>query len=183
MNYVVDISVTGLNETQKYLNRFKKLITDKAFRQFIADKCEKELLNICLLNLNIDEEQVKKSNYMNSMHTEIDKDYIYIYNDSEIDISKKNMDEVTKSKYPAKLSLAKIIEYGIGYTGWVNPLPYAPDWEYDVNNHGYKGWYYKDDAGNIHWTNGFEGKLIFYKLKEYVEQNIAEWVYEYIDKI
>ena len=186
MNYVVDMSVTGLDETQKYLNRFKKLITDKAFRQFIADKCEKELYNICLLNLNIDEEQVKNSNYMNSMHTEIDKDYIYIYNDSEIDVQNKPyMEETTKANYPAKLSLAKIVEYGIGYTGQLRTpnVIELEDWEYDVNNHGYKGWYYKDSNGNKCWTNGFQGRLIFYKLKEYIEQNIAEWVYEYIDKI
>ena len=185
MNYVVDISITGLDETQKYFDRYKRLIKDRAFRQFIADKCEKELYNICLLNLNIDEEQVKDSNYMSSMHTEIDKDYIYIYNDSEIDVQNKPyMKETTKEKYPAKLSLAKIVEYDIGYVGKQTPnVMELENWEYDIEGHGTKGWYYRDDNGGYHWTKGFQGRLIFYKLKEYIEQNISQWIYEYIDKI
>ena len=188
MNYVVDISINGLDSVQKYFYRYKRLIADRAFREFIANKCEKQLQVICYQNLNINEEQVKNSNYMNSMHTEIDNDYIYIYNDSEIDIASKNMEEVTKENYPAKLSLAKIVEYGIGYTGKQTPnVTELENWEYDVNNHGYKGWYYKDNNynsnGKFYWTNGFEGRLIFYKLKEYIEQNISKWVYEYIDKI
>lgn len=33
------------------------------------------------------------------------------------------------------------IEYGTGITGAWSPHPYTP-WPYDVNSHGYKGWWY-----------------------------------------
>lgn len=184
-NYVVDISVSGLDETQKFLADYSKLMSDNSFKEYIADKCEKQLKVICLENLDIDEQQVKDSNYMNSMHTKIADDYIYIYNDSEIDIqSKPYMKETTKEKYPAQLSLAMIVEYGIGLEGTsTKKVMELEDWEYDKNGHGVKGWYYRDDNGNYHWTNGFQGRLIFYRLKEYIEENVADWIYDYIDKI
>ena len=91
------------------------------------------------------------------------------------------MKETTKANYPAQLSLAKIVEYGIGYTGMRTDQTEVEDWEYDVNNHGYRGWYYEDSNGQIHWTNGFEGRLIFLNLKKAILNNIEKWINEYIE--
>ena len=182
--YNVDIlSETDLDSVDKMLYKLENLFDDNKFKEFLLNKSKKLLKNICEMNLPIESEASPIQNdYMNNMKTEITDDSIILYNDSVINIDEKNMSETTKAKYPAQLSLAKIIEFGIGYSGSQSILTSeAEDWEYDVNNHGVEGWYYKDDAGNIHWTNGFEGRFIFFKLAENIKQYIGDWIAEYIE--
>lgn len=187
--YTVNLSVKGMKDLKNYFEQIRKLLTDKRLYNFIANKCMEELNEITLERLTtIDEESIDTSYYASRHQFRIEGDIIYIFNDSTIDIASKNMSEVTKAKYPAQLSLAKIVEYGIGYTGanfTVIPegtaLP-SDDWEYDVNNHGYKGWYYTDESGNIIWTNGFEGRLIYHELVSRIKRNASKWIKEYLDK-
>ena len=108
---------------------------------------------------------------LNDNNLKIEDDTIILYNNSKIDISSKNMKETTKANYPAQLSLAKIVEYGIGYTGDLKTdKTEVEDWEYDV-----------DDSGQTVWTNGFEGRLIYYKLQNNIKQNIGKWIKEYVE--
>lgn len=181
--YEIEFSPNGIEELQRLLKYINTTITSEEFLEYIGNKCQKELEKICVQKLTtLSKENIDKSEYMNSNHLKIEKDTIYLYNDSKIDISSKNMKETTKANYPAQLSLAKIVEYGIGYTGSINTdKSEVDDWEYDVNNHGYKGWYYIDDNGQTIWTNGFEGRLIFYNLKRSIKENIKKWVKEYIE--
>lgn len=178
------VELADFEQVDKFLLSLNKLLVgSKELSNFIAKKCESELNRLCQEKLNnFNGEEDIKGDYVSAMHTEIKPDYIYLYNDSEIDIASKNLQN--PSNYEAKLSLAEIVEYGIGYTGQLRTeLPEeGSDWVYDVNNHGYKGWYYKDEQGNIHWTNGYEGKLIFYNLKLVVMDNIQDWIVEYLDK-
>ncbi len=185
--YNVDILSDGdLDSVDKMLYKLENLFDDMKFKEFLLDKSKKLLKNICEMNLPIpSENSIDINKYLKNegMKGKIDGDSIIFYNDSEIDINEKNISETTKAKYPAQLSLAKIIEFGIGYTGSQSILTSeAEDWEYDVNNHGANGWYYKDDSGNIYWTNGFEGRFIFFKLAENIKQYIGDWIAEYIDK-
>ena len=181
--YEINLSPEGIAELQKILSTLGTIITDSKFLEYIGNKCKLELEKICTQKLStITKENIDKSNYMNSNHLKIEGDTIYLYNNSKIDISSKNMKETTKAKYPAQLSLAKIVEYGIGYTGSINTdKSEVENWEYDVNNHGYRGWYYIDDNGQTVWTNGFDGRLIFYNLKLAIEKNVKKWVKEYIE--
>ena len=117
---------------------------------------------------------------MNSHHLEIKGDMIYLYNDSVIDTSDKNISEEKRSNYPLKLSLAKIVEYGIGFTGSINANSEAENWEYDVNKHGPSGWIYMTNDGKFHTTNGFAGRYVFLELKHYIEKNIGKWISDYI---
>lgn len=187
--YTVNLSVKGIKTLREKLKAIEKLLTDKKIYEYIAEKCMKELNEITLEKLTtVDEENIDTSYYASRHQYKIEGNTIYIYNDSTIDISSKNMSEVTKAKYPAQLSLAKIVEYGIGYTGanfTVIPegtaLP-SDNWEYDVNNHGYKGWYYTDENGEVIWTNGFEGRLIYHELVSRIKRNASKWISEYIGK-
>lgn len=187
--YTVNLSVKGIKTLREKLKAIEKLLTDKKLYEYIAEKCMKELNEITLEKLTtVDEENIDTSYYASRHQYKIEGNTIYIYNDSTIDISSKNMSEVTKAKYPAQLSLAKIVEYGIGYTGanfTVIPegtaLP-SDNWEYDVNNHGYKGWYYTDENGEVIWTNGFEGRLIYHELVSRIKRNASKWISEYIGK-
>lgn len=187
--YSFKFSPKGIKEMYNFLDNIEKMLTSKELYEFIAKKCIEELNEISAERLSTyDKENIDLSYYVSRHQYKIEGDKIIIFNDSTIDISSKNMSETTKAKYPAQLSLAKIVEYGIGYTGanfTVVPsdsiLP-NDDWAYDVNNHGFKGWYYIDDNGEVVWTNGFEGRLIFNELVNRIKQNAGKWVNEYIKK-
>ena len=180
--YTYTLSVKSLEKMRKDISDIYKIISSPELLKFIEKKCNEELLIICQQNLHSLEGQEESSTYMSGMHSEIKDGVIHIYNNSVIDVSSKNVSEITKQNYPNGLSLAKVIEFGIGYTGSFTENVNATDWEYDVNNHGEKGWYYQDRDGNFHWTNGFEGRLIFLKLKKKIQRDIKKWIYEYIGK-
>lgn len=53
-------------------------------------------------------------------------------------------------------------EFGIGMIGGNNPSKLSGEvgYQYDVNNHGEKGWYYRKD-GKTYWTRGYMGSNMF----------------------
>lgn len=183
--YSYELSINDLTRFQDDLGKVIKVVESQEFKQYLGEKLQEALKFIqrtSLTTINTDDD-VEMSTYMNSNHLEIEGDTVYIYNDAMIDVATKNMRETTKQRYPAQLSLAKIVEYGIGYTGGAfTPQDDVEDWEYDVNGHGVKGWYYRDDSGNLHWTNGFAGRLIFSKLKLFVEAYIENWIIDYMNE-
>lgn len=181
--YNIYLSESSLNAFQKRLNNLEQILLSKDFKEYIGKKCMEALKQITTTKLtSYNEENIDTSYYASRNQMKIEGDTIILFNDSMIDISTKNMKETTKANYPAQLSLAKIVEYGIGYTGSISTdQTEVEDWEYDVNNHGYKGWYYTDDNGEVHWTNGFEGRLIFLELKNTIMKNASKWISEYID--
>jgi hypothetical protein len=183
--FEVKISSTGYDTLIKELEVIEESLTSPEFMEFIGNKAMKLLQEITLENLSYaTQEELDTSYYYSEHKLKIEGNKIILYNNSEVNIETKNMSEETKAHYIGGLSLAKIVEYGIGYTGAINTeiLPDSGEWAYDVNNHGYKGWYFKDWQGNVFWTNGFEGKLIFYKLKQQIEVKISSWIKEYIDR-
>lgn len=185
--YEVDIlNSAQLTEYQDALLRISKALESEELKQFLLVKIKATMDNICQMSFPIEHEDPKiQEDYQSGMGYEIsnDEDCIIVYNNSVIDINYKNMKPTTKARYPAQLSLAKIIEYGIGYSGSQSPYSnQVEDWEYDVRNHGSNGWFYKDDSGNIVWTDGFKGRFIFYKLAENVKENVGQWLEEYIEK-
>ncbi len=182
--YKFDLTPKGLRDAQKLLEKIETLWLSDKFQRHLGNILRKELIKIQKHKLSTinSNEDIKTSTYMKSNHLEIKDGYIYLYNDATIDISNKNMLETTKSRYPAQLSLAKIVEYGIGYTGSIYANEEVEDWQFDVNNHGYKGWYYKDDNGEIHWTNGFAGRYIFLELKKYLEENIQKIIIDFLEE-
>lgn len=180
--YTFELTQKDLREAQKLLDRIQNMWLSESFYKYLGKILNKELRKIQAKKLSTikSKEDIKASTYMNSNHLEITDGYLYIYNDAMIDITSKNMKETTKANYPAQLSLAKIVEYGIGYTGSIYSQG-NEDWAYDVNNHGSQGWYYKDDNGEVHWTNGFAGRYVFLELKKYVEENIQKIMQDYFD--
>ena len=176
------LDTDSLLELEEYIDRIIEILNSKQFYQYIGNKCLDLLKEISLNKLTtINEENLETSKYINSHHLEIKDNVIILSNDSMVDLSKKNMTDETMARYTIGLSLAKIVEYGIGYTGWINPNIETGDWQYDVNNHGYKGWYYKDDNGNTVWTNGFAGRQIYANLMIQIGEKLDGWVEEYFN--
>lgn len=187
MSRVVEIplSIEGISYISKDINQMIKLLESKDLIVFLKDKILDTLNMISIRNIHSidDQESADLSTYLAGHKYEIKGDTIYVYNDSVIDIDESKFVDKTKIyNYPLQLSLAKIVEYGIGFTGMETPQESVENWEYDVNNHGVEGWYYKDSNGQFHWTNGYRGKLIFHKLDLYVKDNANKWINEYLDK-
>lgn len=45
-----------------------------------------------------------------------------------------------------------------------------------------KGWWYIRD-GKLQFTNGHEGKFIYYELSQSVQKNFQKWLNEFVEKI
>lgn len=182
--YKVDLSEAGIDKAIKILDNLGILLSDEKLMMYIGEKCKKELnlISINKLSSTYGSQDVDMSNYLSHHKIEIANNYIYLYNDSVVDTSTKNISDTKRANYPLKLSLASIVEYGIGYVGSLTPNDDTGNWAYDVNKHGASGWSYLDTNGNWHHTNGFEGRLIFYNLKLHIEEQIASWLNDYIDK-
>ena len=76
---------------------------------------------------------------------------------------------------------AAYVEFGTGVVGSQSPHPDPQDWQYDVNNHGDKGWVYYDDySGKFRWTKGFKSRPFMYNTARQLERDckkIAEEVF------
>lgn len=177
--YFVDLAIEiGVSE---YTEELYELLSSKDLMVFLSKRLSEELRKIALTKLSTvnTDEDIDASVYLNSMKFEINDNEICFFNNAKVDLSTRNISPENRANY-STLSLAKIVEYGIGYTGLMNTSPAPTDWEYDVNNHGSKGWVYKDSSGRTFWTNGFEGRLIYYTFMNYIRDNISNLIKEYI---
>lgn len=183
--YDIDILTdSGIKKLDKMMNTLENILVDNEFKEYIANKAQAELEKICIENLHNLESYDIEGHYLGGMYVVIEDDVITLGNNSMVDIEAKNMSPETKARYFSGLSLAKIVEFGVGAKGSDDD-----DWKTNINQqehiqkYGRDGWYYLDDGGNIHWTTGIEGKFIFYKLSEKIKENIADWINEYISDV
>ena len=180
--YEYELSLPELKRLKKDIEEIKNVFQSKEFLEFIAKKCVAKIKEISATKLSDSALANEDTNiYMQSHKYSVHGNVITLYNDSQIDVASKTwMSEETRANYKAELSLAKVIEFGIGYTGGMGNYSYVDDdWQYDVNSHGYKGWYYEDAAGNKIWTNGFVGKQIYATLMDNLDELIPKWIDEY----
>lgn len=69
---------------------------------------------------------------------------------------------------------ALFVEYGTGVVGKSNQHPMPDGWEYDVNNHGDKGWvYHSDRDGKFHWTKGMPSRPFMYNTMRELERKVS----------
>ena len=174
---MITINLTDISQVSKIANEINDALLKKEFKEFLLKKCQNELDDIIKSKLNDVEYEIAEK-YPSGNKTEIGDDYIELYNDSMVDLS--DLSEKTAMNYANGLSMAKLVEYGTGIVGQQSEAAkFAEDWEYDVNNHGNKGWYYERD-GMVYWSRGMEGKLIYNTLQTRVEDKIGSWVEEYL---
>lgn len=80
-------------------------------------------------------------------------------------------------------------EMGTGIVGSKKPHPAFESWEYDVNGHGEKGWWYPttpddpnpykitDKNGQLRaWTKGLPSRSMFYNAFEHISNTIGDFV-------
>lgn len=71
---------------------------------------------------------------------------------------------------------AKFWEFGTGIEGKNNPHPNPDGWQYDVNNHGEKGWYYRGYDGKVRWTKGIKATAFMLKAYNELKNNASRIV-------
>lgn len=166
------------------LKKLKSALNSNNFKVFLENKVKEILKEMTDKNLNTKEHLNYKGIYRNNHIVEVDinKKIIKISNSTDIPVDQLNVE--VANNYPNGFDLAKAVEYGTGIVG-ANSMAsgYASKdgWAYDINNHGDKGWTYVID-GNIVWTKGVTGTLIFEKSKQKIEEKFDGWVMEFIEK-
>lgn len=171
------IKISGTKELEKKLNKLSDSLSSKEFINYLGDKCERSLYKITNENLSTVED-LETSDYARNHKKEIEGNKIILSNDTMADLSELSPEKLVN--YPNGFSIAKAVEYGTGIVGSSSSASsFADDWEYDVNGHGEKGWFYIKN-GDLHWSKGFEGRLIFYKTSLDIKENVSKWVMDYI---
>lgn len=180
--------VLNQNEFVEELETLKEVFKTKSFRSYIADKCIELVREICNENTYWDEHSVwtnKLQEYKNGHKVDIGNDYVLIFNDTNY-----SQDELwwlspqTRDNYIDGLSVAYLIEYGMGING-----SEAEDWQVNMPS-AYKRqsgdtWvgYNPDNYPEATFYHSQEGKFIYLKLQTGVEERFEGWVDEYLGKV
>lgn len=175
------IKIKGTKELNNTLKKLSDSFGSKEMMEFLGDECERTLYKITNENLTTVED-LEVSEYAKNHQKEIKNNTITLSNGTMADLSELSSE--TLANYPNGFSIAKAVEYGtgvVGSTGVAKDLAMKDGWEYDINEHGNKGWYYKKN-GNIYWTKGFEGRLIYYRTAKEIEKESYHWIMQYIGK-
>ena len=158
-----------------------ELFTQKEFRKFLGEKIVEKLREISEEELsNIDEGDIaysEISKYKTLHQIEVGDDYVLVFNDTMADLS--HLSEKTLNRYPDGLSMALLIEYGMGINGindedgeWITQM--NPNRDYS------KPWFYERDK--IKYSSiGIEGKMIYNKIYEQLDGYLGKWTKEWID--
>lgn len=180
--YEFELTEGNLEKYIDNLEKVEKALKSYEFRTFILNKC-KGLLDTIMEYTDIASDQ-RADDYVAGNKTEIGKDYVYLYNDSTINIESADtwLNDYGKNFYPDELSLAALVEYGAGLVGSQNAKGIDGEWSYMLNpKRDYEeGWNW-NNKGTIEHTQGQAGRYIYYELSEQVRKHLDEWVDEYLE--
>ncbi len=157
----MELSKASLNNAINYLNKFK-------------DAYDKGIDNAVLHATEMMYEKVKQYCYANGISEHTNNIYM------EYDYQNK------KGKVGTSDMVLIFNEMGTGITGannpHPNPSPQFQSWEYDVNEHGEKGWKYPKDDGTYGWTKGLPSRHMFYDAFCDIQNEIGDIVKVEIQK-
>lgn len=178
-------SLEKLEQYIKIVQALNKLKVDRDFQQFIQNKCLETVRNISMTTISGSTNDEYVAEYI-SRHSiqEYDNGFV-LYNNFTIPavLSTKNTKNQERDlgivrNYDEGFSIALALEYGTGLVGQENPVQGA--WEYNVNNYGEAGWFYKSVNGEVLRTRGFKGFEIYRYTAEHIKNNYENWIREYL---
>lgn len=175
------VSIKGNKELSDMLKKLSDSFGSKEMMSYLGDKCERTLYKITHENLTTVDD-IEVSEYARNHQKEIQGNKITLSNGTMADLS--NLSPETLANYPNGFSIAKAVEYGtsiVGASSEASGIAAKNGWEYDVNQHGDKGWIYEKD-GKLYWSRGFEGRLIYYKTANKIGDDVGKWISDYIEK-
>lgn len=182
--------IQGLKELEKHIDIVDKMLkmkTDKSFQEFIQDKVLETVNRIAKERISntTNDEYIEEYILRNSIREEIDG--FVLYNDFTIPAilttrNTKNQDRTMGMvrNYDNGFNLALAFEYGVGIIGQNNPVNGA--WDYNINNYGEEGWYYKTPSGESIRTQGYQGAEVYRYTAIEVQSKLSDWVEEYFRK-
>ena len=178
--------IENLEDLQKYIEKIIQALQSQEFFDYLSKKSRAVVDLVSSQNLNADEEQQYSHIYRVNHEVSVNMDEIVISNEVMIPVSAINPN--IAMNYPNGFDLAKAIEYGTGIVGAgsdASELATERGWQYMVNTERdyTKPWFYKDENGNLRWTRGMSGKLIYYKSKQMIEEQLEDWINEYIENL
>ena len=75
------------------------------------------------------------------------------------------------------------VEFGTGVVGSLDPHPQASPSQYDVNGHGWDGWYYFNDRKQkIQWTAGVGSRPFMWETARMLSQQTVDMAREVFEK-
>lgn len=182
--------IQGLKELEKHIDIVDKMLkmkTDKSFQEFIQDKVLETVNRIARERISntTNDEYIEEYILRNSIREELDG--FVLYNDFTIPAvlttrNTKNQDRTMGMvrNYDNGFNLALAFEYGVGIIGQNNPVNGA--WDYNINNYGEEGWYYKTPSGESIRTQGYQGAEVYRYTAIEVQSKLSDWVEEYFRK-
>lgn len=173
------VKITGTKELSNKLKKISDSFGSKEMMEYLGDKCERILYKTTHDNLTTVED-LETSEYAKNHQKNIIGNKIILSNSTMADLS--GLSPETLKNYPDGFSIAKAVEYGtgiVGSTSEANGIAESDGWQYDVNGHGEQGWFYKKN-GNLYWSKGFEGRLIYYKTAKGIKENAPKWINDYM---
>lgn len=173
------INKQHLDEINNYVQNLLKMIDDTKFQKFIQDKSlevVRRLSDELLIGGTTDDEYIEEYKSRHQIQ-EIDNGFV-LYNDTVLPTSMLPVSESTAQNYPNGFSIALAFEYGVGIVGENSPKLNA--WEYNVNNWNF-AWHYKK-YDELYSTYGYEGFQIYTLTAQEIENQLPNWVNEYMAK-
>jgi hypothetical protein len=191
-----DFSVlqSDIEKELKRYEKWKRALSSQDFFDYIKEKCKKILDELTMTSLNSGNDISNEYShiYRNSHKIEVDEDKIVISNDALVSLSQilaENYTENSKiqlaQNYADGFDLAKAVEYGTGVVGassFASAYAGEDGWAYDLNGHGENGWFYRSN-GNIYWTKGYTGTLIYERAIQKIDEEVEDWIDEYLENI
>jgi hypothetical protein len=187
LDFSID-NLVGLENHLEYVKQLSSMQKDKKFQKFIQGKClevVKQITESRLTGGTTNDEWIEeyKSNHKIREYS----DGFVLYNDTKIpailstqNTKNQNKDLGLVRNYDDGFSIALAFEYGVGIVGGENAVQGA--WEYNVNNYGDLGWYYKTIEGLYERTRGYRGFEIYRYTANEIENKLPVWVKEFVAK-
>ncbi len=186
----VNTNVQGLKELQNQIDFIQKMLrmkVDNKFQKFIQSKVLETVNRIARERIanTTNDEYIEEYILRNSIREE--SDGFVLYNNFTIPavLATRNTKNQDRSmgmvrNYDNGFNLALAFEYGVGIIGQNNPVNGA--WDYNINNYGEEGWYYKTPSGESIRTQGYQGAEVYRFTAIEVKSKLKDWVNEYYRK-
>lgn len=187
----VNIEIESLEKLQKHIElveKMMKLIDDIKFKEFLQKKCIETIQSVAKQRVHGSTNDEYLEEYLNRNQIRETSNGFEIYNNFTIPVilSTKNTKNQDRTKgivrnYDEGFNIAMAFEYGVGIVGITTGNPNA--WEYDINNYGENGWYYKTQNGDSIRTSGYVGFEVYRFSAIEINSQLPKWVNDYIKEV
>lgn len=180
------MTIDNFSDLNLLAKKIKSSLQSQDFFNYLSKKSRQVVDKVTSQNLNSDDEQQYSHIYRINHEVTVNIDEITIFNEVNIPASALNTN--IADNYPNGFDLAKAVEYGTGIVGAssnASALATQDGWAYMVNTERDYNvpWFYQDENGTLRWTRGISGKLIYYKSKQIIEEEINSWIEDWINEL